>query len=414
VSERTIGNASERTMGNASERPTLLPDEVVAAAAILAEFVGLRASGATEARLAAGVEARCLARRVDGARYLSHLAADAAERQALVDLVTVPETSWFREAGQIAVLVEGILARVGPARHEPVVVWSAGCAAGQEPYSVAIALAEAGFTGHRIIATDVSDRAVDRVAAGVYNDFELRGLSPARRDRWFERCAAGWRIDPRLRERVAVQRANLLVDKPPIGPGTCEAVLCRNVFIYLRRDRIAACLERFHATLAPGGRLFIGGSESLYGVEHRFVVERAGDVFVHRRAAATPADRPPIAAPPAPLPPLRPVRRVEPHPNAAALRVEAEQASRSGRHVDAVTAFRKAAYLDPTDPVAHLELGLALEAGGDPEAGRRAFQAARRALDRREPGAVAARLDGWSVDSLVTVLDAKLGVRPCP
>lgn len=397
-------------------RPGPSPDVVAAAAAVLAEFVGLRASGATEARLASGIESRCHARRIDGARYLAHLASDAAERQALVDLVTVPETSWFREAEQISVLVDGLVRRCGDERDEPVVIWSAGCAGGQEPYSVAIALAEAGFTGHRIIATDVSDRAVDRAAAGRYNDHELRGLSPARRDRWFERCDGGWRIDGRIRDRVATQRANLLVDKPPIGPGTCQAILCRNVFIYLRRDRIAACLERFHATLAPAGSLFIGASESLYGVEHRFVVERVGGVFVHRRAATTPvASAPPVAA----APPVRPVRRVEPGsaaalPTTAALRVEAELASRTGRHVDAVAAFRKATYLDPTDPVAHLELGLALEAGGDPEAGRRAYQAARRALDRRAPEQVAARLDGWSVESLVSVLDTKLGVRPCP
>lgn len=390
-------------------RPLVAAEEVAAAAAVLAEFVGLRASGATEARLASGIEARCAARRVDGTRYLSHLASDATERQALVDLVTVPETSWFRGAEQLDVLVAGL----GDDRNEPVVLWSAGCAAGQEPYSLAIALAEAGFTGHRIIATDVSERAVDRTAAGVYNDHELRGLSPARRDRWFERCDAGWRIDPRLRDRVAVQRANLLVDKPPIGPGTCQAILCRNVFIYLRRDRIAACLERFHATLAPTGRLFIGASESLYGVEHRFAVERAGGVFVHRRAAA-PATRTPIVAAPKVAPKLRPMRRVEPMPSTTALRLEAESASRSGRHLDAIAAFRKAAYLDPTDPVAHLELGLALEAGGDREAGRRAFLAARRALERRAPEAIAARLEGWSIDALVSVLDAKLGVRPCP
>jgi chemotaxis protein methyltransferase CheR len=328
----------------------------------------------------------------------------------------VPETSWFREAEQLSVLVEGL----GADRHEPVVVWSAGCAAGQEPYSVAIALAEAGFTGHRIVATDVSDRAVERTTAGVYDDHELRGLAPARRDRWFERCDAGWRIDPRLRDRVAVHRGNLLVDEPTVGRGTCHAILCRNVFIYLRRDRIGACLERFHAALTPGGSLFIGGSESLYGVEHRFVVERTGAVFVHRRSASTAAARgpvPAVAAPAAPvarLPERRPVGRATGMPSTTTLRLEAERASRSGRHLDAVAAFRKAAYLDPTDPVAHLELGLALEAGGDPEAGRRAFLAARRALDRCAPGAVAARLDGWSVASLASVLDAKLGVRPCP
>lgn len=392
-------------------RAPLSAGDVASVAAVLAEFVGLRASGATEARLAAGVDARLTTRRVDIDRYLSHLATDAAERQALVDIVTVPETSWFREASQLEVLVEGF----GEDRHEPLVIWSAGCAGGQEPYSVAIALAEAGFTGHRIVATDVSQRAVDRATAGWYGPHELRGLSDARRDRWFERSDGGWRIDPRLRDRVVVLRGNLLADPPPVGPGTCQAVLCRNVFIYLRRDRLAACLDRFHTALAPGGRLFLGGSESLYGVAHRFTVERAGGVFVHRRGPVVgPAPMASAAAASAPVPRLRPMRRVEPLPTTATLRREAELASRTGRHHDAVAAFRKAAYLDPGDPVAHLELGLALEAGGDQEAGRRAYLAARRALERRAPDAVAARLDGWSVASLVSVLDAKLGVDPCP
>ena len=117
--------------------------EITVAATLIADFVGLRVSGATEARLASGLEARCQARRLEPSRYLSLLAADADERQSLVDVVTVPETSWFREANQISVLVAGLPAD----RQEPIVIWSAGCASGQEPYSLAIAMAEAGYTG---------------------------------------------------------------------------------------------------------------------------------------------------------------------------------------------------------------------------------------------------------------------------
>ena len=229
----------------------------------------------------------------------------------------------------------------------------------------------------------------------MYRNHELRGLSEARRERWFERVDGSWRVTPRLREHVSVQRANLLSDPPPMKPGTAQAVLCRNVFIYLRRDRMAACLDRLHQVLVPGGRLFIGGSESLYGVEHRFVVERANGVFVHRRLAAPAAVETKFASPPVRVDAVRPaVRPVEPLPTAADLREVGEQAARTGRHADAVAAFRKVAYLDPTDPVAHLELGLALEAGGDEGAGRRAFQAARRALDRSAPEGLSVRLDG--------------------
>ena len=170
-------------------------------------------------------------------------------------------------------------------------------------------------------------------------------------------------------------------------------------------------MERFHRALVPRGRLFIGASESLWGIDHGFAVERAGDVFVHRRVdpasvsaprprparvAATSAARASLAAPSVPV------------PSAAAYREEGEAAARGGRHAVAVAAFRQAACVDPSDPVAHLELGLALEAGGDPQASRRAFQAARRALERSAPDAVAARLEGWSADALRAVLDTKL------
>lgn len=391
---------------------------VNAAAVLIADFVGLRPTDATEARLMNGLEQRCRARGVAIDRYLAVLATDCEERQELVDLVTVPETSWFREPAHFAAMVAALAPPASRAR--PITVWSAGCAGGAEPYSVAMAFEEAGITEFRIVATDVSRRAVARATNAVYREHELRGLSAGRRQRFMAPTAAGWQVIERLRERVTVQQANLLDDPPPVTKGSCDVVLCRNVFIYLRRDRIAACLDRFHGVLAPGGRLFVGASESLWGVKHRFTVERVSGAFVHRRQDDAPLARPapqPVkpaarqAASPARLKKMAPV---EPMPLADELRREGEAASRDGRHDDAVAAFRKAAYLEPADPVAHLELGFALEAAGGAGAGRRAFQAARRALERSDRKRVADRLDGWSVEAIEAVLDTKLGVRSCP
>ena len=399
--------------------------------AVIGSHVGLRFTNATDARLTSSVETRARIRGMRIDHYADVLKEDAAERQELLELLTVPETSFFRDNAQYEALKDQII----PAIDGPVVAWSAGCSTGQEAYSLAMTFSELAVPDWWVVASDLSQHAIDRTAAGLYRERELRGLSPARRRRWFDEVKGGWQARPELRGRIRTVRHNLATEPPPVRQGESAVVFCRNVLIYLRPDRIAEFLGRVAQWVAPGGYLFLGMSEVLWEIDKRFDrVRLEGGTFAYRRvdervkAAVEPATRQLTPAAdalrqtlePSPLPRRapQPTARKEPAvptpakapplPDAEVFRLEGESLARSGDHLGAVAAFRKALYLDPDDAVAHLHLGLALEAAGDDDAARRAFRAARAAIDRCDPTVLEARLEGFGVAALKRMLTEKV------
>ena len=399
--------------------------DVAAAARVLGRRVGLRLDSATQSRLARCVHDAAAARGQDVADYVASLDRDPSALQELLDRVTVQETAFFRDPGQFEALATHVL----PTLRGPVTVWSAGCANGQEPYTLAMVLAESPVADWRVIATDVSTKALERTRRARYSDKELRGVDPARRERHFVREEAGWRVAPALRDRVSVARLNLAADPFPAEPGRCQVVLCRNVLIYFRPEEVVALLEKLARWMPPDGYLFLGYSESLWQVTDVFKLVRLGPSFVYRPAGARPVPGPAQPAAPAAVrprsAPTAGVRRgpsatarteaerraTDALPDVAALLAEGEAAAAAGEHEAAVTAFRKAAYLEPDHPIAHLHLGVALEAAGHADAARRADAAARSAVDRCDTAAVEAALEGYRLDELVGLLDAKLGSR---
>jgi chemotaxis protein methyltransferase CheR len=392
----------------------VIRDDVLRVAGdLLAERAGLRSTQAIEGRLEGFLEERSAHRNIPVDLYLTRLAAEPEELQELLDLVTVQETSFFRDGEHIEALVR----RVVPGRRQPIIVWSAGCATGQEPYSIAMALDEAGVHDFRVVATDVSRYAVQRTREGYYRESELRGLSQARLGRYFGREGTSWRVAESLRQRVVVSKQNLLLDNPPVRLGEAVAVFCRNVLIYVRRDRIAASLARLRERLVADGVLFLGVSESLWRVPEGFELERIDDSFAYRRIdpsaprakavrSASPgapvrrtgSERPTATTPAACVRPKP--RRPDPTPIPIRVPTDVERA-------------RQAAYLSPDDPLAHLQLGFSLEAAGDADAGRRAFRAARAALARSDETELETRLKGYGVDALRAVLAAKLEEDAC-
>jgi chemotaxis methyl-accepting protein methylase len=378
------------------------------AAALLVERTGMQLSDGLRERLAAWLDKAAGARGQTPERYAAGLAGDPAAFQELLDQVTVQESGFFRHPDQFAALARVVL----PAIEGPVVVWSAGCANGQEPYSLAMELAASGHPDWQVLATDISAAAVARTRAGRYTTAELAGLPPAHRH-WIRPAGEAWEIDPTLRRRVRVEHANLTA-RFPIEPGRCQVVFCRNVLIYLARTVRESFLDRLAGWLPPDGLVFLGYSEAMLAPTGRLRVEQVGNTFALRvvpeRNSGAPRELAGAASSRAATGPVgssAPVGAA----TAAEMAVVGEVAAGGGDHAGAVAAFRKAVFLDPDQPVAWFQLGLALGAVQDRRGARRAYTAALAALERCDQGAVRERLDGWGAGELAGVLRAKLG-RP--
>jgi chemotaxis protein methyltransferase CheR len=323
--------------------------------------------------------------------YLALIESDAGAFQELLDRVTVQHSSFFRDPNQFAAL-SGLLAL---APRGPAWVWSAACANGQEPYSLAILLEECGREDWRILATDVSSGALARVRAGRYSRSELTGVSEARLHRYFTRAGHGWEVAPRLRERVTPRVHNLSDPRAPMPGAIFSIIFCRNVLIYFDAPMVDACVGRLASCLPTGGHLFLGFSEALPPASNGLELVRVGEAFVYRKGPA-PAGVPAAPRRRAPADPLR-------------LLAEGERAIAAGNAAGAVRAFRKVTYLDPDQPVGYFQLGTALEHAGDHREARRAFAAAESALARSDPAATLPGLEGYSALELGRAIAAKLG-----
>jgi chemotaxis protein methyltransferase CheR len=223
-------------------------------------------------------------------RVLGGAAAD--ELTLLVDRVTTHKTEFFREPAHFEVLVRRVLPALRPAgavHPEPLRLWSAGCATGVEPYTLAMVLAEAATAdprlGFELGATDVSPGVVRTAAEGVYSEAIVAPVPLPLRRRWLQRSVADEdvvRVRRALRERIRFRALNLL-DADYGIPHPMDVIFCRNVLIYFDRALQLAVVERLAQVLAPGGFLFLGHSETLQGTP--LPLEPVAPT-VYRRAAA--------------------------------------------------------------------------------------------------------------------------------
>jgi chemotaxis protein methyltransferase CheR len=207
------------------------------------------------------------------------------ELRRLIEALLVHETYFFRELPPLVQLVDQHLQQVVDQRGKAR-VWSAGCASGEEPYTLAMLLDDRGLLDRiEIIGTDISSAVLARAASGRHGRRALREGYPAElAARYLEVSPQGVLVAPRIRHAVRFDRVNLL---DPIGAaklGTFDAILCRNVLIYFRETRVMAIVERLASALAPDGLLAIGVSESLMRFGTSLTCEERGGSFFYRRA----------------------------------------------------------------------------------------------------------------------------------
>ena len=227
------------------------------------------------------------------AAYLNYVEspAGAAERQSLLDEVTIPETYFFRNPPQIRALrnhvLPALVKQATASGSKRIVVWSAGCSTGDEPYTIAMLLREVlpvmdGWDV-RIIATDLSQRALAAAKRGRYGRRSLQLAESERVMRFFDEVDGDFVVKEDVRRLVEFRHHNLVTDSAPFLPGEVDLVLCRNVTIYFDRETTRELMGRFHRTLVDYGYLFLGHAETLWRVTDAFRLVSIGDSFVYQR-----------------------------------------------------------------------------------------------------------------------------------
>jgi chemotaxis protein methyltransferase CheR len=197
--------------------------------------------------------------------------------------LVVQETFFFRELAALQVAVETLLApRV--AEGERPRVWCAACATGEEPLTLAMLLAERGLLGKvELIASDISERALARARRGVYSTRALRQTPYAGvAARYLAQRGSELVADPTLLGAIDFRRINLIAP-PTIAP--CDLIICRNVLIYFDDRRVKRVAAGLTASLAPGGALLVGVTESLLRFGTRLECEELRGTFFYRKVS---------------------------------------------------------------------------------------------------------------------------------
>jgi chemotaxis protein methyltransferase CheR len=341
--------------------------------------------------------------------------------QRLIDEVTVQETTFVRDRAQLdSIPWSGLLHSAQAAGSAVIRVWSAGCATGEEPYTLALLAAEAFAPAPPpvdVLGTDISSRALAAAQAGRYRERAIRALDDRLRRRYLQQQADGtYLVGDGLRKLVRYRRHNLARDPlPPPGEAGFDVITCRNVLIYFEEPAAERVLERLDHSLRPGGKLLLGAADALRRTVRIAAPDRTGD----RPSSPRPRrHHPAVPLSHRPLPSNEPADEPADKRLTAALgaagqgdrdRAVAELESllrhdplhahaqfvyglmvlEAGQPARAVAAFRRALYADPGFALAAFTLGCAHDALGDKAAARRAYEQALRTLDpadeRREP-----------------------------
>lgn len=226
--------------------------------------------------------------------YLARLERDPApaELRVLAQEVTVGETFFFRNADQFRALTESVLPErvraLGGVRRLRLL--SAGCASGEEAFTLVMALREAGIDATwdlTVVGADVNPAALARAARGRFGEWSLRETPEPARRRWFRTEGREAVLDPSIRGHVRFVERNLNDPASDLWqPGSWDVVFCRNVLMYLVPDAARGVIHRIARSLVPGGHVFLGHAETLRGLSSAFHLVHTHGTFYYRRREA--------------------------------------------------------------------------------------------------------------------------------
>ena len=199
------------------------------------------------------------------------------EWKELLLLLTIGETYFFRDSGQLNLLKNKLLPELlankrknceGKDKKPSLKIWSAGCSSGEEPYSLAILVKELvpdlNEWNISILGTDINPDSIAKAEQGVYDSWSFRQVNPQLQKQYFEQRKMRWEVNKQIRKMVKFRCMNLFQEAFPNPANDIEnidVIMCRNVFIYFNYQAIATVLEKFYNTLSPGGYLIAGHTE---------------------------------------------------------------------------------------------------------------------------------------------------------
>lgn len=234
--------------------------------------------------------------------YARLLAEDPQEVKALMKDLLISVTGFFRDQKSIEKLSTVVFPQMfaGKIDSAPIRVWVAGCATGEEAYSIGMLLAE--YAGHerfgnlQIFATDLDHDALENAREGYFKEAEVADVSPERLKRFFDREVGGYRVRRTLRENILFAQHNVIRD-PPFS--RLDLISCRNLLIYFNNKAQKRALEVFHFALNPSGHLFLGASESIDTASDLFTaIDRENRIYASRQVPPRPIPIPDNATSP--------------------------------------------------------------------------------------------------------------------
>jgi chemotaxis protein methyltransferase CheR len=203
----------------------------------------------------------------------------------VMDALSVQETYLWREIDQLRAVVDVVVPPLVAARRgRPLRIWSAACASGEEPLTIAMLLEEAGWFARapiELIASDASPAAIARARKGEYTQRSFRNLPPQLKEKFFVSADNHWKVIPELHKRVSYDLVNLVAEDEVSRYASAPVIVCRNVFIYFSDRSIQRTLTLFARTMPSLAYLCVGVSESLLRRTSAFDLQEIGGAFVY-------------------------------------------------------------------------------------------------------------------------------------
>ncbi len=222
-------------------------------------------------------------------KYLRFHPDGATEFRNLIALLTINETSFFRNPKQFEVLMSSVIQEVIHGnKARSIKIWSAGCSTGEEPYSIAMSILETidnpSSWNIEILGTDIDKKALIQAKEGVYKQKSLKLTEGKYIDKYFNKMGNKFKITNEVKELVSFDYFNLAEEFFPTPiRGSWDIIFCRNVLIYFKKNLIEKIVNRFYDILGDHGYYFMGYSEMLTTYKNKFVPVKFNEIYVYQK-----------------------------------------------------------------------------------------------------------------------------------